>query len=68
MFSLIENLLKHKKTITIKSVYDEVFGKFGTIKGIGRDWSINDWREEAIKYVKKPAQLLFKISKVKELF
>nr|CAH7741572.1 unnamed protein product [Callosobruchus chinensis] len=53
VFAQIEKKIRKQDTITDPTDYIDIFRAHGTVKKIGKDWSLLDWRS-AIKDVMKP--------------
>nr|CAH7734292.1 unnamed protein product [Callosobruchus chinensis] len=53
VFAQIEKKIRKQDTITDPTDYINIFRAHGTVKKIGKDWSLLDWRS-AIKDVMKP--------------
>lgn len=65
VFGLIEKEIKKIPVIVESSHYDAIICKHATVRKIGVDWTIQDWKSEAKKIVKPPGAWHFKFSNAK---
>nr|CAI5856372.1 unnamed protein product [Callosobruchus analis] len=65
VFGRIEKVLKKEATIINPSTYNEIFKMHGTVKILGRDCTVKDYKQETEKYFKTVGSWHFKFSEVK---
>lgn len=67
VFGVTEKKLKRMDTIILPTEYHHVFEEQATVFLVGKDWNVQNWKEEAEKNIKAPGSLHFKISQIKRL-
>ncbi|KAK5647822.1 hypothetical protein RI129_002714 [Pyrocoelia pectoralis] len=65
VFALIEKKIRKLDTIIHPEVYYDIFENYGTLKKLGVDWHVQDWKQAAKANLKSPAALHFKINSCK---
>lgn len=67
VFALIEKKVKKLDTIIHPEIYYELFEMYGTLKKLGSDWHVQDWKKEAQAVLKSTASMHFKITTCKRI-
>ncbi|KAI4459156.1 serine-type endopeptidase inhibitor [Holotrichia oblita] len=62
IFGLIKKEIRKISVIISKEEYEKIIQQHSTIKKIGRDWRIFDWKAETKKFTKVPGQWHFKFN------
>ncbi|CAH1969755.1 unnamed protein product [Acanthoscelides obtectus] len=65
IFGLIEKDIKKMPVIVEISDYDDLIRKHSTIRKIGIDWDVFDWRTQAKRVIKLPSSWHFEFNKAK---
>nr|CAD7262480.1 unnamed protein product [Timema shepardi] len=67
VFGRIEKEIRKKDTIIQPQEYKDIFCKYGTVKNVGSDVPIHDWKSSVADVIKAPGQLHFKFSPTKRI-
>lgn len=65
IFGLIEKDIKKMPVIVEISGYDDLIRKHSTIRKIGTDWDVFDWRTQTKRVIKLPSSWHFEFNKAK---
>lgn len=62
VFGRIEKVVKKKDTIIQPEEYEDIFRQFGTVRSVGDDVPVCNWKLALTNVIKQPAQLHFKFA------
>lgn len=65
IFGLIEKEIRKKPVIVKISDYDDIIKTYSTVRKIGVDWDVYDWRTQTKRAVKLPSSWHFEFNKAK---
>lgn len=65
IFGVIERKVRKLETITHPNTYFDIFNECGTVKRLGLDFNVENWKEVCGSTVKKPGEWHFKFSSCK---
>lgn len=67
VFGIIEKTIKKKDTIIDVNEYYDIFETVGTVKKLGHDWNVLDWKDELKQVLKPTSSFHFKINSCKRV-
>lgn len=68
IFGYIEKDVKNKEVILNPSEYINIYKRYGTVRKLGVDYSVKDWKSYSKEIMKPPSQYHFKFAECKRYY